>query len=175
MSNRLRLDYNTSQNSWEPVTVKNSSGLLLTWNAAAVRHSGNDFQELFAAASDGRIYESESGNTDNGVAVAITAATKRLNLGAVCLLQELYLRFDGISDTVIIAIECSGSEYGVVSRSYSISLAGSGTEKEVKRRLHRILRGRLVKVTMTGSVSNRPSIRELSLRYVPIREGRVSN
>ena len=162
------LDYNVSQDAWEP----RSHGAL-TWRAASVRFGITDGYELYQVDANGNVYQIETGSTDAGAAIAITSATKRFNLGAVSRMAYLYLRLEGVTDSVTVTVTCGGSEYGELSQVYSISLSGSN-DIELRQRLHRSLLGRWVQIQLSGSVSNRPAIREMVLTYVPVRSGRVS-
>jgi hypothetical protein len=161
------------QSAFERAEYLDADGAPLQWHAATVLPGFADLHELYQAADDGNVYYAENGNDDNGVAIALTGASKRVALGAVCLLHTLFVRAEAVNDTVTLTVGTFGSEYSDVSHTYSVDLSGAG-DKETKVRLHRDLLGRFAQVTVGGSVSNRPSIRELRLRFIPIREGRYS-
>jgi hypothetical protein len=168
-----RLDFNISQDAWEPVSYRDSDGEMLSWHAATVLPGGTDIFELYQAAGDGNVYQAERGDDDANVAISLTATSKRVSLGMVSLLHTLFLRAEAATDTISVQVTAGGAEYGEVSHTYERSLAGDG-DKEIKVRLHRDLMGRWVEVSLGGDVSNRPSVREMRVRHVPVREGRFS-
>lgn len=171
-----RLDFNVSQGpdgAWEPVEYRDSDDALLQWHAACVLPGGSDVFELFQAANDGNVYQAETGNDDNNVAIRLLSTSKRVAFGYVSLAHTLFLRAEAATDTIEVTVTTGGAEYGETSHTYERSLAGSG-DKEIKIRLHRDLVGRWIEVSLGGDVSNRPSIREMRVRHVPIREGRFS-
>lgn len=178
MPNTRILDFNTSMGpdgAWEPRRHLTPAGVERAWPAASVRYGGSDVHELYQVDADGNIYQAETGNTDAGSAINITSATKRFALGAVSMLTQLYVRLEGVTDTVNAVVRCGGSEYGEKSQTYLISLSGTaGEDRELRQRLHRTLIGRWVQVELSGNVYNRPAIREIQLWYVPMRSGRVS-
>ena len=131
--------------------------------------------ELYQAADDGRVYNTETGLTDNTVAIQPLGLTKRYSFGGYLgMPHTLFVRLEAVTaDTLTCKVLCGGSEYGEIQREYSINLAGSN-DLEIKVRLHRELLGRWVSIEFSGSVSNRPAIREVVLRWIPIRSARVS-
>lgn len=168
-----RLDYNVDADVWESTVVRDGDDVPLVWAAAAVRHAGTDVNELFQADSEGNIYEMETGSTDNAVAITIRARTKKIPLGAVCMLHALYLRLEAVTDSATISVSTGGSEFGDVTKEYSVSFSGDG-EKEIEIELERDLLGRWAQVMIEGEMSNRPAIREMVLWVIPDYYGRIS-
>lgn len=175
MPNQLeRLDFNVTQNGWEPVRYLDSDGDAIAWHAAAVRHGSGDVHEIYQAGGDGNVYQVETGDDDNGEPIVLLARSKRVALGGwVGLLHTLFVRGEAVDDTITLQVTAGGAEYGEVSHTYTIDLDGSG-DNEVKQRLHRDLVGRWVEVEIGGDVSNRPSIREMRVIWIPVRMGRYS-
>lgn len=170
----LRLDYNLGQNAWEPVSVVDADGDAVAFRAASVRIGGSDAFELYAASSDGNVYEMETGDDDDGVAIDISLTTKRFDCGGyIGMLHTLFLRLEGVDDDGELTVTAGGSEYGEVSQTYTLDFDATG-DKEIKVRLHRTLLGRWFSLSVTGSVSNRPALREARLLWQPFRAGRVS-
>ena len=177
MSNPYRLDYLIEQDAFEPVAYYTSTGDLINWQAANIRDGGSDISELFQASPDGNIFKAETGLTDYGVAIKIRFLTKKFPLGAIGLLQQVFVRLAAVTDSITVTINTGGSEYGEVSKSYTINLANpenTNTDKEIKVKLERELLGRWAQVQITGDVNNRPAIREMILWYIPHRVARVS-
>jgi hypothetical protein len=168
-----RLDWNADNEAWERSTYRNSAGTLLAFRGASVRDAGSDVYELYQVDTAGNVYLAESGSTDNSVAITVGLSTKKFPLGYNSLAHSCYLRGAAATDSVTLVINSGGSEYGDVTHSYTESLAGTG-DVEVKQRLHRDLKGRWVQAQISGSVSNRPAIREIDLEVVPFRSGRES-
>lgn len=170
-----RLDFNLNQQSFEPIEYLDSGGLPIGFRGAAVLHGGTDLGELYQAAADGRVYNTETGLTDNLVGISVLGLTKRYSLqGYVGMAHSLYLRLEAVTaDTVTVTVTGGGSEYGEIEREYSVNVAGTN-DLEIRVRLHREILGRWLQVRFSGSVSNRPAVREAILRYLPVRSGRVS-
>lgn len=167
-TNIERLDFNADSGEagvWEPVRYQNGAGTVLGFSVPAVRDGGSDNYELYHASAAGLMYQTETGSADDGSAIAVSATSKKFSVGVVARLTRLWARLTGVSDSLTFQVVTSGSEYGTVTRSYTISLSGTG-EVELPRRLHRDLRGRYVQVTLSGSVSNRPALRELALHFI---------
>lgn len=165
------LDYNITQDSLEPVKYYDALGSPRAWQAATNFDSTTDTFDLYQADSMGGIYQTEVGSNDAGIAIQILAKSKRFALGAVSLMKEMYLRLTGATDTVTVQTTVGGGEYSQLSKSYTISLAGTN-DTEVKQRLDRSLKGRWFEVQISGAVSNRPAIREMKMVYQSWREGR---
>jgi hypothetical protein len=138
-----------------------------------VRNESTDVHELFRVNTLGAVYQVDTTTEDDGEAIRITAKTKRINLNGLGLLKRLYLRFEAATDSVTVTVTAGGGEYGEATQSSTISLAGS-EDTEAMVPLLRTLKGTWAEIQFTGSVSNRPAIRELVLFYVQIRPGRVS-
>lgn len=172
-TNTDRLDFNVSQNAWEPVSYYASGGSKLAWRGASVRAGGTDVSELYQVDTSGAIYQAETGVTDNSVAIRIRAATKKFPLGAIGLACQFYARLAAVTDSLTLTVRTGGSEYGDVTQTYTLSTSGSG-DKEIKQRLHRTLLGRWIQVEISGNVSNRPAIREMALWYLIQRISRYS-
>jgi hypothetical protein len=167
-TNLERLDFNadaSEQGVWEPVRYQNSGGTVLGFSVPAVRDGGSDNYELYHASAAGLIYQTETGNTDDGSAIAVSATSKKFALRVVARLTRIWLRLTGVNDSLTVSVTTSGSEYGTVSRSYPLSLAGTG-ELEIPKRVHRDLRGRYVQVSLSGNVSNRPALREIVVHFI---------
>jgi hypothetical protein len=171
--NTERLDYNVDQDAFEPVVYYTAGGARIAWQASSVRAGGTDVSDLYQASSAGDLFQAETGLTDNAAAIRIRAATKRFPLGAIGLLQQAFVRLAAVTDTIDLIVRVGGSEYGDVTKTYSITLTGSG-DKEIKVRLERDLQGRWAQLELNGSVSNRPAIREMTLWWIVHRMGRVS-
>lgn len=174
MAATQRLDYNADADVWEVASYLNSGAATINFQVANVRPGAGDAHELYQEASDGQIYHAETGSTDNAVAITATFLTKKIPLPAVCLIQEVFLRLAAVTDAAVLTVRCGGSEYGDVSQDYDLSYAGSG-DLEIKVRTHRFLKGRWVSLEISGSFVNRPAVRELSVRFIPIRSGKVSS
>lgn len=168
-----RLDWNADNEAWERSTYRNSAGTKLAFRGASVRDAGSDVYELYQVDTAGIVYQAETGSTDNSVAITVALSTKKFPLGYTSRATECYLRGAAATDSLTLTVATGGSEYGDVSHSYAESLAGTG-DLEIKQRLHRDLKGRWVQAQISGSVSNRPAIREIDLEVVPIRLGRES-
>lgn len=173
MSATKILDYLVEQNAFEPRSHKDALGAERVWHAAAVRSGGVDSHELFQADASGNIFEMETGDDDAGVAITLTAVTKKFDLGSVAMLHDCYLRLASATDTATLLVSVGGSEYGDLSRVYPLDFSGSG-EVEVRVRLHRHLMGRWAQLELTGDFVNRPEIRDWRLKFIPIRSGRLS-
>jgi len=156
------------EGAWEPLSYGH------TWRAADVRRGAGDALELFMADSIGGIYQMESGSTDAGTAITASWSSKKLPMGAVSLVHDVYLRLDAVTDSASVVISVGGSEYGDRSRTYSVSYAGSG-DRDIKIRVHRDMIGRWCQVSVSGAYSNRPAIRDVRVVFVPIRGGHVSD
>lgn len=177
MPARNILDFNIDAaggaGAWEPRSHQDPLGTAYAWQAAAVRLGGTDEPRLYQAASNGMIFQVEtSDDDDSGEPISVTYETKQFDMGAVCLVHSIYLRFDPAADTGTLTVSTSGSEYGAVSRSYPVDFSEASGEKRV--RVHRNLIGRWLQMQITGDFSNRVAPHDWSARYVPIRTGRVS-
>ncbi len=174
--NTLRLDYNVEYKAWESNTWYNSMGNLIGWMGALTQVGGtsaSEVQNLYAASgAQGLTYQMETGTTDATQAIRISYSSKKFDLQAVSLLKDWYAYLSAVSDTLTLSLTVFGSEYGVVTKNYTITLSGS-TETELWQRLSRTLRGRWAQISITGNVVNGPSIRTQRLRYLPFRERRV--
>lgn len=168
------LDYNLEQNAFEPRSHQDALGEARAWHAAAVRSGGKDVHGLYQADAQGNIFEMETGDDDDGVAISLTAVTKKFDLGSVAMLHDCYLRLAAVTDTATLLVRVGGSEYGDLERSYSdLDLSGDG-DTEIRVRLHRHLMGRWAQLELTGDFVNRPEIRDWRLRFIGVRQGRVS-
>jgi hypothetical protein len=174
-TNTVRLDWNADQEAWEPMRYTNSAGTTLAWRGAAVRDSGADVHEMYQIASDGTIYLTETGSTDDGASIPISFSTKRFTMDFVSLIRFVYTRLAAVTDSVTLVVTCGGSEYGdTTSTSITLSLSGSG-DKELKSFIDRTCKGRWVQLTISGNVANRPAFRDITIQYLPIRAGRTSS
>lgn len=174
MANNCMLDVNaTTGGKVEPVRYEDSAGEDLCFRGAAVRHYGSDLGELYQVDEDGNIYEVETDDDeDNEEPIPFLYQSKRHPLGAVCLIHSVFLRLEGVSDSLTLTVTTGGAEYAQRSREYTISLAGTD-DKEIKQRIDRDMKGRWVQIQLAGDVSNRPAIREIRVVYVPLRSGRI--
>jgi hypothetical protein len=172
-TNTQVLEFNSTTSAWEASTYYNSAGSFHAWRQASVRNESTDVHELFRVNTLGAVYQVDTTTEDDGEAIRITAKTKRINLNGLGLLKRLYLRFEAATDSVTVTVTAGGGEYGEATQSSTISLAGS-EDTEAMVPLLRTLKGTWAEIQFTGSVSNRPAIRELVLFYVQIRPGRVS-
>jgi hypothetical protein len=170
------LQLNTSQSeqgAWEVFVANDVRGVGLEWQAGVVRNGGSDARELFLADSNGDIYQFEVDvDDDEGAAVEILFTSKKFDMGGVGMVQSVYTRLDPVDDEVALTVSVGGSEYGEGSRDYTLDL--SAASGEIRTRTHRNLIGRWVQVSYAGQVSHRPAIREVIIRYLPWRSGRVS-
>lgn len=172
-TNTQRLDFAVDQNAWEPTVYYAGGGTAIAWRQSSVRAGGTDVSELYQCATDGNIYQAETGLTDDGVAIKIRAKTKRFPIGAIGLLQQCFIRLAAVTDSLTLTVYSGGSEYGDITKNYTIDLSGSG-DKEIKARLERDLQGRWCQIQLSGDVSNRPAIREIMLWYYIHRLSRAS-
>lgn len=174
-TNTQRLDYNVTHDAWEPVVYYTSGGTAIGWRAASVRAGGSDVSELYQVDTSASIFQAESGSTDNSEVIRIRAATKKFKLAgdAIGLAHQAFVRLSAVTDTLTLTIRVGGSEYGDVTQTYTLTLNGS-EDKEIKKRLHRTLLGRWIQVQISGSVSNRPAVREMMLWYLIHRIARMS-
>jgi hypothetical protein len=160
--------------AFEGRSYLDADGNLLAWRAASVRDGGSDANEVYQVDSDGNIFLVEDGDDDDGNAVALAATTKRYQLDGISMLHDLYVRLEAVSaDTLTLSVSAGGSEYGTITQEYEVDASGAG-DKEVRVRLHRELLGTWAQITLGGDVSNRPEVREMTLRFIPFRGGRVS-
>lgn len=176
-TNIERLDYNVDQagGAWEPVRYCDGSMNDIPWRASSVRQGGTDVSEMYTAADNGKIYHVEIGNDDDGMAIEITAKTKRHSFEiGTALVQQVFLRFAAVaSDTLTLGVRVGGSEYGEVFRTYTFDLMGTG-DKEIKVRTERDLQGHWIQLELSGTVLNRPAIRDIVTYFIQHRMGRVS-
>jgi hypothetical protein len=179
-----RLDWNVVGDAWEPQVHYDSGGTALPWGSALVRNGAGDFKELYAVhPTNGKIYQLETGSTDDGQAIRIRFKTPKKALAALGQLETLYLRLAGVSDALTVTPTLGGSEYrqrsgvtdiGDPTAAYAVTLSGTGDEEFKKRTDYTLLKGRWLQVQVSGSVSNRPAVRELHGYYQPVREERIS-
>jgi hypothetical protein len=171
-TNTDRLDFNSENSAWEPTVYYTTGGAKIAWRQAVVLDGGSDARELYQAATDGNIYQAESGSTDNSVPIKIRFSTKKFGLqGWVGLAHTFFARLTGVTDTVTLTVTGGGSGYGTVTSTKTLTLTGTG-DTEIYQRLSRTLFGRWLQVTITGDVSNRPAFRDLVVRWLPWRSTR---
>jgi hypothetical protein len=174
-TNTLRLDWNADQQAFEPCVWYDSSGTRLAWRGGAVRDSGSDTHDFYQVTTTGLVFQSDTGSTDNSVAIKIRMKTKKFRLGYTSLVRYVYTRLAAVTDSVTLSVASGGSEYGdTTSTSTTLTLTGSG-DKEIKSHIDRTVKGRWVQLTISGDVSNRPAFRDLEIHYIPIRAGRTSS
>lgn len=167
------LDYCVPQQAWEGRGHRDAAGNLIIWHVTAVRDGGAEPHALYQAASSGVIYQAEVGDDDADVAIDTLGVTKRYDLGVVARVHSVYLRLEAAADDLTILARVGGSEYGVRERSYTVSLAGTADE-ERRIRIHRDMVGRWLQLELSGSMSARPAVRELTARVIAIRSGRLT-
>ncbi len=168
------IEYNATQQAWEARSHRDAAGNLIAWHATAVRDGGAEPHALYQAASSGVIYEAETDDDDDaGVAIDTLGVTKRYDLGSVARVHSVYVRLEAASDDLSVLCRVGGSEYGVRERSYTVSLSGTA-DKETRIRIHRDMVGRWLQLELSGSMSARPAVRELTARVIPIRPGRLT-
>ena len=177
MPARNVLDFNIDaalgSGAWEPRSHVDALGAAIAWQAAAVRLGGTDEPRLYQAASNGMIFQVETADDDDaGVAMSLSYTTKQFDMEAVCLVKEVYVRFDPVDDSGTLTVMTSGSEYGEVSRSYPIDFNTASGEVRVK--VHRNLIGRWLQMQISGNFSNRPAPHDWTVSFISIRSGRVS-
>lgn len=169
-----RLSFITERGAWESSTYLDAAGAHREWQAAVVLSGGSDGLELIQAASDGYVYYADTGETDYNTAIAYDWTSKKYDMGGMlAMVHSVYLRADATNDDLTLTVTAGGSEYGTVAQTYDVSFAGTG-EVEVRVRVHREIMGRWLQLRMTGSVSERPAVREVIARVIPIRSQRVS-
>lgn len=192
--NTQRLDYNVDANLWE-VSTYNLTGAatptLRRWQVATVFDSLSDSHQLYQIDDTGRAYQTEVGNTDDGAPISILFKTKRFSMlvfagysslyqhrrsGHIALLQEAYLRLDGVaSDTVNLQVTTGGSgDYPQTVRLYSQDLSGA-VDLYLRQKLDRDLQGRWYDVQVSGDVSNRPAFKEVEIYWLAIRPRRATD
>lgn len=169
-----RLDYNLILDAWEPTVYYDSGGTAIAFACGEVWRGVGDNYEMISALSTGAtIYQHETGSTDAGEVIRVRWKTKRFRIGLVSKLESFYMRGTGASDTVAVAVVVGGSQYGNVTNNLtSLSLSGSG-DVETRKRIPFNAKGRWADLLLTGSVSNRPAVREYTVTYTPIRGGRI--
>lgn len=171
-TNTTRLDYMIENGAWEPVVYYNSGGTALAWRGAVALDGATDVRELYQVSTTGAVEQAETGLTDDGVAIKIRLATKKFYLdGYTALMHTFFLRLSAVTDALTLTVTTGGSEYGDMSSSYTLTTTGSG-DLEIYRRLLRTLKGRWVKIGISGDVSNRPAIRDMIVRLLPLRGSR---
>jgi hypothetical protein len=176
-TNIERLDYNIDQagGAWEPVRYCDGSMVDIPWRASSVRQGGIDVSEMYQAADNGKIYQVEVGNDDDGMGIEITAKTKRHSLEVgVGLVQQVFLRFNAVSsDTITLGVRVGGSEYGEILRTYTVNMVGTG-DQDIKVRTHRELQGHWIQFELSGTVYNRPAVRDIVSWFIQHRLGHVA-
>lgn len=174
-TNTKRLDYNIDLDSWEPCSWNDSAGAAIAFTTAHVQPNSNAFLAGSNVSGTTPIYQLEDQTqiTDNSVAIAVRAKSKRFPLTQVHKAENAYLRSLAATDTLTLSVRMGGSEYAESSQDYTLAMSGT-LDKEVKKRLHRTLRGRWCQTSIAGSVSNRVPPREAVIELRPVREGRIS-
>ncbi len=167
------LEFNVEGRAWEPCSFRTSLGAKIAWRGASVRTGGSDVYDLYQVDTTGRIFQRETGLLDESVAIAVRFQSKKFPFDYIDLLHTFFLRLAAVTDSITLTTSVGGSEYGDLSQSYTLSLSGSG-DLEVKQRLHLTLVGEHGQILITGSVSNRPAIREMDLLHQPRRARRAS-
>ncbi len=167
------LEFNAESRAWEPCSFRTALGAKIAWRGASVRTGGSDTHDLYQISTNGTIYQRETTSADDGVAITTLYKSKRYPLDYIGLAHTAFLRLAAATDTASLVVGVGGSEYGDLSQTYSLFLAGSG-DVEIKQRLHLTLVGEWLQVTLSGSFSNRPAIREVLLLWQPRRSRRAS-
>lgn len=173
-----RLDLVTESGIFEQTTIYETSGAGKSFWYGHVVDRGLDLRALYQVASSGAILQVDdpSVTADSSAAIAVSYTSKRYDLGGVVSrVNHVYMRLLGVSsDTVSLTVKTGGSEYGETSHSYSVSLAeASGADLEIRVPCHFDLKGRWVELSLSGSVSNAPEIREFVIEHYPIRVGYI--
>lgn len=170
------LQFNVNTGAWEPQAYYDSGAARIPMDASvALTGVGERDQYYAASSSKAKIYELDQQGTytDDGQGVRITAVTQSARFPAVSRVHWLYFRLAAVTDSLTMAVGTGGSDYLDVTTTYSsISVSGSG-EKEVRKRGGILQKGRWGKVTITGTLSNQATVRDLELRVLPIRDGRL--
>lgn len=171
-SDTMRLDFNLDHQGgvWEPTVYYDSGGTAYGWRHAMVLDGGADARELYQIDTLGVTYQAETGLTDAGAPIRIRFSTKKFPLDVIAMLHTFFLRLSAVTDSVTVTVTTGGTEYAQTSHSFTLSLAGSN-ERQLKKRLLRTLLGRWVQISVTGSVVNRPAIREMEVRWLTHRVG----
>lgn len=172
------LQWNIAEQRWEGVSYRDSGAALIPFITGLVQDGPTDKSELYAChPTNGKIYklDDQSVTTDDSQPVVIAMRTKRFSFEGenISKVLRFYLRLSGVTDSITVTVKTGGSEYGETSHAYVISLAGVN-DIELYQRLDWDLKGRWVEIYITGSVSNRPKIRELTYRARAFRDGRIN-
>jgi hypothetical protein len=162
-----RLDYNVTQNAWEDTFWEASNGAVHGWQTARVYDGGTDANELLMVNGRGYLYQSDFATADDGVPIAVNWKTKRFDLGGLGEMREVYVRLEGVTDTLTLTVTTGGSDFGEVTRSYTVNLAGSG-DVEVRVFVERDLKGRWAQLAFSGDVSSRPAVRDIRFWFRPL-------
>jgi hypothetical protein len=176
-TNTVTLEYNIQRQAWERVVRYDSGGNAIGYQTAAVRAGNLDSPDLYAVDTMGRVIQTETGSLDDTVPIKVRLQTPKIAMrsGALdtSLLHTILLRLAAVTDTLTVAVAAGGSEYGDQSETYTADLSGSG-DHEIKLRCgERTLMGKWIQLTISGSVSNRPALRVISLAWVPWHQRRV--
>jgi hypothetical protein len=168
--NLRRIDYNIAQDAWESCRWEESNGDPTAWNAARAWDGSTDLNELVAVSYRGAIVQLDtSGSTDRGAPIPVSFTTKRIPLGYVSEVREVYIRLEGATDEATLTVTAGGSDYGTTTATYTVDLSGSG-DQDIRVPVERTIRGRWCELTFAGDFSNRPAVREMVLMARPIRE-----
>lgn len=174
-TNTQRIDYNSEADCFESSVYYDLNGNPLSWGAAETRDGGSDFQDLYQAATNGQIFQSDVGTLDNGLPIKIRGASKKFPLAMVAQLHTLFVRLSAVVDSLTITVTVGGSEYPQQSQPYTIPIRVGPGDVELKQRLSRFLKGRWVQVQISGNVSNGAAVRDLTLYFLNWRANEVSH
>ncbi|HEU4754654.1 MAG TPA: hypothetical protein VFU47_16210 [Armatimonadota bacterium] len=190
-TNTTWLDYAVAHDAWQKRVHYDADGTALAWATAVVWDGGADAREVYSGqgGATGQLYQHETGSDDAGQPIRVRATTRKFLFDpaarVVGCIHWLYLRLLGRADSLTWRVRLGGSEYrdaaayaatdGDPFQDYPFSLANTSTgDLETRARAHHgVLKGRWHQHTLSGSVSNRPAPRDLSLQWAPVREGRV--
>lgn len=172
-TNTQRVEWNSDTGVWECCIHESGGGSLRPWSYAMVQTAGNDLRQFYGChPTAGTIFLLDDPDTltDAGTPIRIRFSTKKLPLGPISTLERYFLEVpQGVTDTLSVTAATGGSEYGDTSHTYSHSVAGTGT-LEIHQRSHFDLQGRWVQFSVTGTVSNRPTLSGIRWKSIPFRE-----
>lgn len=160
----LNVDLGQGNGAWERSTYRNAGGTKLAYAGASVRGSGTDVYDLYQITTTGSVMQTETGSDDAGVAITIAVETKRYDAEGIGCAHSVYVNAPAATDALTLTVTGSGSEYGERSRSYTLDISGSN-DVEARQRLHRDIFGKWLQLRIDGTVSNRPSIDNLRLKW----------
>lgn len=185
-TNTAVLDYDIQRDAWEPCIYGSSA----PWATAMVQDGPGDAREMVAAhPTSGQAYYLETGLTDAGSAITVRAVSTRFGFSGLIVRAEkarVHVAPTG-ADTLALRVRMGGSEYrnatdfvstdGDPVADWNETLADTDTsEAELYQRLNFWrLKGTTLQVRVSGTVSNRPGPRDISVDWSAVRRARLTN